>query len=46
MASVGWFGQNWFILLQSVGIIGGLLFTAAGLLFSAVSLRSETEQGE
>jgi len=26
-----WLGQNWFILLQSVGIVGSLLFTAAAL---------------
>jgi hypothetical protein len=43
MESAGWFDHNWFILLQSVGIIGGLLFTAAGLLFTAFSLRSESE---
>lgn len=30
-----WIAANWFVLLQSVGIIGGLLFTA-------VSLRSDT----
>jgi len=26
-----WFGQNWFIMLQSVSIIGSLLFTAVSL---------------
>lgn len=30
-----WIAANWFVLLQSVGIIGGLIFTA-------VSLRSDT----
>src|SRR4051812_47969837 len=34
MASWDWWGQNWFTLLQSIGIIGGLLFTA-------FSMRSE-----
>src|SRR5476651_2160463 len=32
----GWVSQNWFTLLSSVGIIGGLWFTA-------ISLRSETK---
>jgi hypothetical protein len=32
----GWLSQNWFDVLSAVGIIGGLLFTAH-------SLRSETE---
>ena len=31
-----WFSENWFNLFSAVGIIGGLLFTA-------VSLRSETK---
>lgn len=31
MGIVDWMGQNWFVLLQSVGIIGSLLFTAASL---------------
>ncbi len=31
-----WLGQHWFELLNAVGVVGGLLFTA-------VSLRSETE---
>jgi hypothetical protein len=31
-----WFGQHWFVLLQSVGIIGSLLFTA-------VTLREDTK---
>lgn len=26
-----WFAQNWFVLLQSVGIVGSLLFTAVAL---------------
>lgn len=33
---VGWLAENWFNVLSAVGIVGGLLFTAA-------SLRSEAE---
>src|SRR5258708_5149420 len=36
MGFLHWFGQNWFVLLQSLGIVGGLLFTA-------VSLRIDTK---
>ena len=36
MGFVPWASDNWFVLLQSLGIIGGLLFTAS-------SLRSETK---
>ena len=36
MGAGNWASENWFILLQSVGIIGGLFFTA-------FSLRSETK---
>lgn len=32
----GWIGENWFTLLQSAGIIGGLLFTG-------ISLRIDTK---
>src|ERR1051325_34805 len=28
---VSWIAQNWFDLLQSVGIVGGLIFTAVSL---------------
>jgi hypothetical protein len=31
MGILDWFGQNWFDLLQTVGIIGGLIFTAKAL---------------
>lgn len=31
MGVFDWLGQNWFTLLQSAGIIGGLLFTAVSL---------------
>ncbi len=31
MGFLNWASDNWFILLQSLGIIGGLLFTAASL---------------
>jgi hypothetical protein len=38
--SIGeWFGNNWFTLLQSIGIIGGLLFTAFSLLIDAKTRR-------
>lgn len=36
MGFASWASDNWFLLLQSLGIIGGLLFTAS-------SLRSETK---
>lgn len=36
MGIFSWVEENWFLLLQSAGIIGGLLFTAS-------SLRSETK---
>lgn len=32
----GWLGQSWFELLNALGVVGGLLFTA-------ISLRSETK---
>ena len=32
----GWLVENWFVLLNAVGVVGGLLFTA-------ISLRSETK---
>lgn len=34
-------GDHWFDALQSAGIVGGLLFTAAGLWFTAVAFRSD-----
>src|SRR5690348_13551762 len=34
-----WFGQNWFILLESVGIVGGLVFTGISLHESTKSQR-------
>jgi hypothetical protein len=39
MRFLDWLGQNWFILLQSVGIIGSLLFTAASLREDAKAQR-------
>lgn len=35
MASLNWLQGNWFTLLQSAGIIGSLLFTAASLRLDA-----------
>lgn len=35
MGIFAWWGQNWFFLLQSLGIIGGLLFTASALRIDA-----------
>lgn len=32
MANSAWFNENWFLLLQSVGIVGGLLFTAFSII--------------
>ncbi|SRR5258706_7426685 len=34
-----WFAENWFVLLQSAGIIGSLLFTAASLREDAKARR-------
>ena len=31
MEVVAWIGQNWFVALQSVGIVGSLLFTARSI---------------
>ena len=42
MGFSGWATQN-FVFLQSIGIIGSLLLTAAGLLFTGFALRSETK---
>jgi len=35
MAVLQWTGQNWFVILQSAGIIGSLLFTAISLRIDA-----------
>jgi hypothetical protein len=35
-----WLGQNWFSFLQSVGIIGGLVFTAASLRINGKARRT------
>jgi hypothetical protein len=35
----GWLAHNWFVCLQSVGIIGGLLFTGASLRIDAKARR-------
>lgn len=35
----GWLAQNWFVLLQSTGIIGGLVFTGWSLRIDARSRR-------
>ena len=39
MEVVFWIDQNWFTLLQSIGIVGGLLFTAAALRLDAKTRR-------
>ena len=36
MGSLHWLAQNWFTLLNAIGVVGGLLFTGH-------SLRSETK---
>lgn len=41
MSFFGWLGNNWFTLLQSLGIIGGLLFTGIALRRDAKGRRIE-----
>jgi hypothetical protein len=37
MELLGWFVQNWFTFIQSIGIIAGLLFTGAAFKRDAKS---------
>src|SRR5258708_5303031 len=39
MGVLAWSSDNWFILLQSIGIIAGLVFTAASLRLDAKTRR-------